>query len=69
MGKILEGGTCRVKIKGKQYIKRENLPVIITSNYSLSDLYPKVIDCNLIRVRVEYYMLGRPLPKTYVQIE
>ena len=69
LGKILEGGTCRVKIKGKQYIKRENLPVIITSNYSLSDLYPKVIDCNLIRVRVEYYMLGRPLPKTYVQIE
>lgn len=69
LGKILEGGACRVKIKGKQLIKRDNLPVIVTSNYALHELYPKVTELRIIQARVDYHVLSHPLPVTYNQIE
>lgn len=39
MNQILDGQACTLKKKGGQIDKRENLPVIVLSNYSLDDNY------------------------------
>lgn len=65
LSKILEGGVCRVKIKGKQVIKRDCLPVIITSNFAMEQLFPNVTECAQVRCRVQYKCLSRELPVTY----
>lgn len=37
----LQGGTMNIRQKGKQYVKTNNLPVLILSNYTLQECYSK----------------------------
>lgn len=40
----LDGQPCTVRVKGGQRLKRKNLPCIILSNWSLSDVYSGAIE-------------------------
>lgn len=44
---FLQGGSFPLRKKGSQYLKRQNLPTIILSNYSLRECYKKVPDDKL----------------------
>lgn len=44
MNLFLQGAPMNIRKKGSQYMKMKNLPVIILSNYSLGDCYPKARD-------------------------
>lgn len=44
MNLFLQGAHMSIRKKGSQYLKTKNLPVIILSNYSLGDCYPKARD-------------------------
>jgi hypothetical protein len=41
MNLFLQGSAMNIRKKGSQYMKMKNLPVIILSNYTLGDCYPK----------------------------
>ena len=41
MNEFLQGSKMTLRKKGSQYLKSKNIPVIILSNYSLSECYPK----------------------------
>ncbi len=40
----MQGGVFCIKKKGSQYVKRDNLPMIILSNLSLDDCYAKALE-------------------------
>lgn len=44
MNLFLQGSPMNIRKKGSQYMKMKNLPVIILSNYTLGDCYPKARD-------------------------
>lgn len=44
MNLFLQGSKMNIRKKGSQMMKRKNLPVIILSNYTLGDCYPKARD-------------------------
>lgn len=44
MNLFLQGSPMNLRKKGSQYMKRKNIPVIILSNYSLGECYPKARD-------------------------
>ena len=44
MNLFLQGSKMNIRKKGSQMLKQKNLPVIILSNYSLGDCYPKARD-------------------------
>lgn len=44
MNLFLQGAVMNIRKKGSQYMKTKNLPVIILSNYSIGDCYPKARD-------------------------
>jgi len=41
MNEFRQGSKMTLRKKGSQYLKSKNIPVIILSNYSLSECYPK----------------------------
>lgn len=44
LNQFLQGSIMNLRQKGKQMLKRDNLPVIIVSNYSLSECYAKALE-------------------------
>lgn len=44
MNMFLQGSPMNIRKKGSQYMKMKNMPVIILSNYSLGECYPKARD-------------------------
>lgn len=54
----LQGSTMPLRKKGSQAMKTKNIPVIILSNFTLEECYPKVAEhnmdrLNLLRIRLE----------------
>ena len=41
MNEFLQGSSMRLRMKGSQYMKEKNIPVIILSNFPLYQCYPK----------------------------
>jgi len=63
LNSFVDGSETPLRQKGKQIVKRKNLPVIILSNYTMRQLYHKVsetIFATLAR-RFEEIALGAPL--------
>lgn len=48
MNQWLDGQKFYLRQKGKQYLKEDNLPTIILSNYKLEDNYKKLYENNLL---------------------
>lgn len=48
MNQLLDGQVCYLKKKGGQILKRDNLPVIVLSNYSLEKNYSGLADKGLL---------------------
>lgn len=48
MNQWLDGQPFMIKKKGRQYNKKQNIPTIILSNYSLEDNYKKLHEANLL---------------------
>lgn len=42
MNRILQGSDTLLRVKGSQYLKKKNLPIIITSNYSPTSVYHNI---------------------------
>ena len=42
MNELLQGGPMTLRQKGTQYTKRQNIPFIILSNFSIGDCYPNL---------------------------
>jgi len=56
MNMFLQGSPMNIRKKGAQVMKKKNLPVIILSNYSLGECYPKARDdgrLNTLECRLE----------------
>lgn len=56
MNLFLQGSAMNIRKKGSQYMKMKNVPVIILSNYTLGDCYPKANEdgrLETLRARVE----------------
>jgi len=64
MNEFLQGSKMTLRKKGSQYLKCKNIPVIILSNYSLSECYPKAamdgrlstLEARLQVVHIEKFM-------------
>jgi len=64
MNEFLQGSKMTLRKKGSQYLKTKNIPVIILSNYSLSECYPKAamdgrlstLEARLEVVHIERFM-------------
>lgn len=48
LNRWLDGQVQSIKKKGKQYLKKQNLPFIIVSNYSPQQVFPKLAQANLL---------------------
>lgn len=48
LNRWLDGQVQSIKKKGKQYLKKQNLPFIIVSNYSPEQVFPKLAQANLL---------------------
>jgi len=48
MNQLLDGQTCYLKKKGGQILKKDNLPVIILSNFSLEQNYPRLNESGML---------------------
>jgi len=66
MNSFVDGSTTPLRQKGKQTVKRRNLPVIVLSNYSLRQIYHKATDAiyDTIARRFLEVPLGAPLEVT-----
>jgi len=51
MNQLLDGQTCYLKKKGGQILKKDNLPVIILSNFSLEQNYPRLNESGMLEPR------------------
>lgn len=54
---FMDGSYCRLKVKGSSYVKRKNIPVIICSNYILSDLIPLSVTRQPLESRLKQVIL------------
>lgn len=63
LNQFVDGSPCPLRIKGKQTVKKTNLPVIVFSNYSLRQIYSKVSEPIFATVdrRFEEIALGAPI--------
>lgn len=59
----LQGSSMNLRMKGSQYLKTQNLPTIILSNYSLEECYPKLDISKLITLenRLTIIKLEQPI--------
>lgn len=59
----LQGSTLTLRTKGSQYLKKQNIPTIILSNYSVEECYDKVDINKLITLenRLEIIKLTEPI--------
>jgi len=48
MNQLLDGQTCYLKRKGGQTLKKENLPVIVLSNFTLEQNYPRLFEAGML---------------------
>jgi len=48
MNQILDGQTCYLKKKGGQILKRNNLPVLVLSNFTLEQNYPRLHEAGML---------------------
>lgn len=66
MNQLLQGGPMQLRIKGSQYPKKKNIPIIILSNYSPSTAYNNLtadrIDTFMVRLKI--VSLDQPIPLT-----
>jgi len=61
MNEFLQGSPMRLRVKGSQYMKEKNVPVIILSNFPLYSCYPKAhldnrldtLECRLLIVELD----------------
>lgn len=63
MNSWLQGHPFPLKKKGSQYLKKDNLPTIIVSNYSPQEAYEHVVPMRLdtLMRRLEYVLLVSPI--------
>ncbi len=59
INKFVEGAPMSLRKKGSQYLKTDNPPVVILSNYNLEQCYSKVKDWRLepFRARFDFIIL------------
>jgi len=71
LNQFVDGSPCPLRIKGKQTVKKSNLPVIVFSNYSLRQIYSKVNDTiyATIERRFTEIALGAPLEVALIAAE
>lgn len=62
LNQFLEGTNMVIRKKGGQGIKKKNIPVIILSNYSVEDCFPKPLQAKSFQSRIEFVFLEEPLP-------
>lgn len=67
----LQGSTLTLRTKGSQYLKRQNIPTIILSNYSLEECYAKTDINKLITLenRLEIIKLIEPIDIDNIEFE
>ena len=68
---LIDGSHCRVKQKGRQFLKTKNVPVIFTSNFSPEQAYPNASRDNtdsfraflarLVVIHIEQLFFPQPL--------
>lgn len=64
MNEFLQGSKMTLRMKGKQYLKEKNVPVIILSNFSLAQCYPRAhldnrldtLECRLEMIEVDSFI-------------
>lgn len=64
MNEFLQGSRMTLRLKGRQYLKTKNVPVIILSNFSLPECYPKAhldnrletLECRLQVVEIKEFI-------------
>ncbi len=62
MNRFVQGGTMRIRKKGTQGMKRENIPVIVCSNYRICDAYSDAVPdiaketlaCRFLQVEIPF---------------
>lgn len=56
LNEFIQGTQMVIRKKGSQAIKSENLPVIICSNYTIRECYPKVAEVGLVALESRVYV-------------
>jgi len=57
MNQLLDGQTCYLKRKGGQILKRNNLPVIVLSNFTLEQNYPRLYEAGMLEPLISRFRI------------
>lgn len=59
--KLLEGGPSRMRYKGGSALKRNYLPIMILTNYTIAEMYSKKVEEQALRARIKLVDCTDPL--------